>query len=174
MHATNVLESSTRAVLPFRLNSVSQSLRYPNDINLWSRTVSNAPELREVSDHERSDSNWEVDNYCATNNLFPGTYSICLKPTDRLIYEASGLLAVACMPDRRTSNLFLRFYNNLLDLPFLTIALNDRFEIVGEAFCSPYQEAKKRVTGFLSDHLHDPFIADVFKTVVEDPNMVQI
>ena len=135
--------------------------KYPNNINLWERTIDNATPIRDLIDLRK----WEIFPTFAVNKNFPGTYSIGIKPTDRVICEESSLLVISDEPDNTDRNRNLRFYDRASNTPFLTISINNDFQIVGEFYNFNKAVCKNKIAELLRPHISNDFILDIFLTL---------
>ena len=153
-------------IAPIR-RDLSQSWYY-NNKSLWGKIIDASPTIGQFR-NETLDSQWTIgSNNSAANFRFPGTYQIELNSKDRIILEREDLLIIADMPDKKDTNLYLRFYNRSFDFPFLAFTLNnDTLEITGVYYNFPKDKAISRVETELAKYRDLPFIKDVCRTIKE-------
>ncbi|GEM_PF-6430948 len=151
---------STFPIADFRRLS-EDSVKYPNNINLWERTIDTGSPIRDLTNLRE----WEIHPTFAVNRKFPGTYSIGIKPTDKVIYEESSLLVISDEPDSRDRNRSIRFYDTASNTPFLTVSINDDFQIIGEFYNFNEAVCKNKAAELLRTHISNDFISDVFLTL---------
>jgi hypothetical protein len=158
--AITAVRPATIPITDFR-RLKQDSGKYPNNINLWERTIDEATLIRDLTNLRE----WEIHPTFGVNKKFPGTYSIGIKPTDKIIYAEDSLLVISNEPDSRNRNRNLRFYDTVSQSPFLTISINDAFMIVGESYNFNQASYKNKTAELLRAHINNDFIYDIFLTL---------